>query len=60
MDHENLNKGIEDLIIRLIPYFGDAFAGMTPDQKREFILKLSEAIARGLAEGAVRGGLEKQ
>ena len=45
------NVDIGKILDKIIPYLGD----MTPEQKREYILRLAEAIARGAAEGAVRG-----
>jgi hypothetical protein len=62
MDLETIAKikdGIEKGLIRMLPFVGDAFADLTPEQKREFILRLVEVIARGAAEGAVRAGQDK-
>lgn len=50
-----IEQAITTGIIKLIPFFGPAFADMTPDQKRAFLLQLAEVIARGAAEGAVKG-----
>lgn len=55
----NIQESIENFLLRLIPIVGSALADMTPEQKRTYLLLLVEVIARGAAEGAVRGGQEK-
>ena len=42
-------------LLKMIPFIGDAFVNMTPEEKRAFLLLLAEAVARGAAEGAVKG-----
>ena len=54
-DPSAIEQAITNGIIRMIPFFGPAFADMTPDQKRAFLLQLAEVLARGAAEGAVKG-----
>jgi uncharacterized SAM-dependent methyltransferase len=58
-DPKNVQETIENFLLRLIPLVGSALADMTPEQKRAFLLLLAEAIARGAAEGAVRGNKDK-
>jgi len=40
---------------KLLPLTGD----MTKEERRKFLIELAEAIARGTAEGIVRGGKDK-
>ena len=59
IDLEKLKALLESMFLRLIPFIGDALADMTPEQKRAYVLLIIEAIARGAAEGAVKGNQEK-
>jgi len=35
------------------------FVSMTPEEKREFLIQLVEALARGAAEGVARGAISR-
>jgi len=54
-----IKTAFENALLRLIPFVGDSLADLTPDQRRAFLVLLAEAIARGAAEGAMRGNKEK-
>jgi uncharacterized SAM-dependent methyltransferase len=55
IDPGKIVGAIEDGFLKMIPFFGDALSNMTPEQKRAFLLQLAEVIARGVAEGMVKG-----
>ena len=47
---------LEDIDIgKIIDKFIPIIGSMTPEQKQDFVIKLAEAISRGIAEGTVRG-----
>jgi len=52
LKNENLKKFVE--------FLTPLWLTMTPEQKRQFIIELAEAVARGAAEGVIRGAKEKQ
>ena len=51
---KNIDDILDKILPKFIPFFGDIFTGMSPEQKREYILKLAEVIARGVTEGTMR------
>jgi hypothetical protein len=55
MDFGSIQQQLERVILLCIPFFGDALIDMTPDDKRQFLLDLAEAIAAGAARGMIEG-----
>lgn len=58
LDFGKFRDAIENAILGSLPFIGEAFVDMTPEEKRAFLLLLIEAVSRGAAEGAVKGSQE--
>ena len=55
MDFGPIKQQLERAILLCIPFFGDALTDMTPDDKRQFLIDLAEALAAGVARGIIEG-----
>lgn len=58
MDLKNLLNS--DNLKKLGELFTPLWLTFTPEQKRQFLIDLAEALARGAAEGAIRGAKDHQ